>query len=182
MASAPNTINLIRSKTSGSSQYETVFESLRRASMIALWVFLFTAAIAGGLYYYYINEQKALEQERGELRLRVDQAKIKEGLLISIKDRTKIVERVLAAQRPWADMLDLVGTAVVPPELSAISVDEQNKVALNITAAAIDDIIKPIDMFIEFAKSGKVRNPQLSSVQFNKNGTVTVSLSFIAPF
>ncbi len=179
---ASNTINLIRSKTSGPAQYSAVFESLKRASIVSVWLFLLAAAITGGLYYYYVIEQRALDAERGALRLRVDQARIKEGLLVSIKDRTRIVERVLSAQRPWADMLDLIGTVIVPPELSNIAVDEQNKVGIGITAASIDEIVEPIENFIEYAQTGKIRNPQLSSIQFNKNGSVTVSLSFIAPF
>ncbi len=182
MPAASNTINLIRTKTSGTSQYDPIFESLRKSATVGLWLFLVASMALGGVYYYFYAEQGRLEKERAELYLRVNQAKNKEGLLISIKERTKIVDKVLAAQKPWADMLDLLGTVVVPPQLSSISVDEQNEVVVGITGESIDDIVEPMESFIAFAQQGKIRNPKILSVQFDKDGSVTVSLAFTAPF
>lgn len=182
MPASSNTINLIRTKTGGSSQYDAVFESLRRAATAGLWLFLLAAFALGASYYYFYTEQGRLAKQRSELYFRVNQARNKEGLLISIKERTAIVDRVLAAQKPWADMLDLLGTIVVPPALSTISVDDQNKIVVGITAPSIDDIVEPMERFVEYAREGKIRIPQILSVQFDKNGKVTVSLVFTAPF
>ena len=127
---------------------------------------------------YFLSQLTSLEATRTELRSQINTAKNKEGLLTSIKDRTRIVERAMASQRPWAETLDLLGTVAVPPALSSVSVDEQNKIEITIQASSIDEMRAPVATLISYANEGKIRNPILQSVQFDKNGLVSIAVSF----
>jgi hypothetical protein len=182
MPASANTINLLSSKAGLSPQIELIQRSIKRISSISVVVFLLAAVSVGGLYYYYTTQQRTLEAERDSLRNQIRAASINEGLLISIKDRTRIVERAMTSQRPWGDMLDLLGTIATPPALSSISVEEDNKIKITIQSASINEIAQPVEQLIAYAKEGKIRNPELTSVQFEKDGLVSVSIAFVAVF
>lgn len=179
---ASNTINLLSTKAGLSPQTELIQRSIKRISSISVVVFLLSAISIGGLYYYYTTQQRTLEAERDNLRNQIRAASINEGLLTSIKDRTRIVERAMVSQRPWGEMLDLLGTIATPPALSSITVEDDNKIKITIQSNSIGDIAQPVEQLIAYAKEGKIRSPELTSVQFEKDGVVSVSIAFMAVF
>lgn len=178
MPTSPNTINLIATKTGLSPQLELIENSLQRASTIGVVIFLAAGLLVGALYFYYSSTLTNLEAVRTELRSQINAAKNNEGLLISIKDRTRTVEKAMNSQHQWAQTLDLVGTAAVPPALSAISVDDENKIEVTVQGTSIDELVAPITTFTAYAKEGRIRNSELRSVQFGKNGIVTMTVAF----
>lgn len=177
-----NTINLIHTKNGLSPQFEKIEKSIKRVSIIAVSLFLFASLITGLMFYYYSSQLTHFEEFRTSLRTQIAASKTKEGLLTSIKDRTRIVERTMATQRPWAETLELLTAVAVPPALSGISIDEQNKIEVRIKTQSIDELLGPVNTFIGYAKEGLLKNPQLTSVQFDKNGEVMVSITFIKVF
>lgn len=182
MPNNPDTINLISTKTGLSPQLSLIETSLRRTSGIAIVAFLLIGLSVGGLFMYYSSQLATLESTRTTLRNEIAAAKHIEGLLTSIKDRTRIVEKTMDSQRPWAKTLNLLGEIAVPPALAGVSVDENSKIETTIQANSIDDLVSPVRMFISMAREGRIRNPVLQSVQVGKNGFVTISVSFIMVF
>lgn len=182
MPTNPNTINLINTKTGLSPQLARIETSLRRAATVAIIVFLAAGLLVGALYFYYSSQLTTIEATRTQLRGQISAAKNSEGLLISIKDRTRIVEKAMDSQRPLAEMLELLSFVAVPPALSSVSVDEDSKIEISIQANTIDEILPPIEALIAYANDGRVRSPELRSVQFGKDGTVSVSIAFNAVF
>jgi hypothetical protein len=180
--SSPNTINLMATKTGLSPQVELIERSLQKASVIAVIVFLVTGLSVGGLYVLYTSQMNGLEQTRTELRSQINAAKNNEGLLVSIKDRTRIVEKAMGSQRPWGKILDLLGTVAVPPSLSTVSIGDENTIDISLQGTSIDEIAVPINVLIGYAKEGRIKNPKLTSVQFGKDGQVNVSVTFLAVF
>ncbi len=143
---------------------------------------MITGVLVGSLYFYYSSQLVSLEASRTQLRNEINAAKNNEGLLASIKDRTGIVERAMKSQRPLAEMLNLLGTVAVPPSLTSVSVDEDSKIEITIQANSVDELLPPIETLIAYAEEGRVQSPELQSVQFGKNGLVTVSIAFNAIF
>lgn len=182
MQTNQSSINLISTKTGLSPEVELIENSVRRASTISIFVFLAAGFLIGGLYLYFSSQLTSLEAMRTELRSQINSAKKNEGLLVSIKDRTRIVERAMASQRPWAETLDLLGTVAVPPALASVSVGEQNKIEITIQDGSIEAMRAPIATLISYANEGKIRNPVLQSVQFDKTGVVIVAVSFTMVF
>ena len=178
MPTLPNTINLIRTKTGLSPQLSVIENSLVRASTTGVVLFLMAGLFVGALYVYYAFAQSELEVARTQLRGQINSAKINEGLLTSIKDRTRTVERAMNSQRQWAETLDLLGTIAIPPALSAVSVSDENKIEVAVQANFIDELLTPITTLTRYAKEGRIRNTELRSVQFDKNGLVTMTVSF----
>ncbi len=177
-----STINLISTKTGLSPQLELIETSLRRISTVAVVIFLGAGLFVGALYLYYSSRLTNLETARAQLRSQISNAKNSEGLLVSIKDRTRIVEKAMSSQRPLAETLNLLSTVAVPPILTGVSADEESKIDITITGNSIDEVAPPVAALIAYAKEGRVKSPELRSIQFGKNGVVTISISFNAVF
>lgn len=182
MPISPNTINLIATKTGLSPRLELIENSLQRASTVGVVMFLGAGLLVGALYFYYFSSLSALEKTQTQLRSQINAAKANEGLLTSIKDRTRTVELAMNSQRQWAQTLDLLGTVAVPPALSAVSVDEENKIEITVQARVIDDLLAPVSTLMAYANEGRLRNTELRSVQFDKNGLVTMTVTFHTGF
>src|SRR6185369_1581387 len=141
MPTSPDTINLIRTKTSSSPQIDAIESSLRRTAYIAVALFLCTGITMAIVYYLFYFQNLTLQKEKASLIARINADKNKEGFLIAIKDRTKIVQKVMANQKPWTLMMDLVATFAKPPLLTTFTVDEQNKIVLGIKSDSLDDVL-----------------------------------------
>jgi hypothetical protein len=182
MPTSPNTINLIRTKTSSSPQLDAIEASLRRTGYIGVVLFLCASCVIAMVYFLFYFEESSLQKEKADLTRRVNAAKNKEGLLLAIRDRTKTVEKAMANQKPWVKVLDLVETFAVPPNLGTITVDEQNKVVITLKAASLDEVLKMVNTIIASAKDNHLKDPQLISFQFGKGGIAELSVSFSAVF
>lgn len=180
--SSSNTINLIRTRTSSSPQLDAIEGSLRRTAYIGLIVFLSLGFLTGVVFFLLTLQKNSLEARRVQLTQQVAAAKRKEGILISIKERTQLVTRAMKSQKPWAQMLDRLSVAVSSARLSHISVDEQNKVTLTIQATSLDDVLGAVIGIIAMAKENYIRAAQLVSLQLGKTGGVEISVSFFAQF
>lgn len=113
---------------------------------------------------------------------KVSSQKSKEGIYISIQDRTKVISSVLASQRPWTKVLDRVSSFVSPPELTSVSVDDQNKMVLSISSSSLESVLTIVNAVIAEAQAKHFINPQLLSLQIGTNGTVQLSIAFLALF
>ena len=182
MPNQPNTINLIRTKTSSSPQLEAIESSLRKSSIAALIGFISLGvilAIVYGLYYFQLQN---FESEKTQLTNRINAVKNKEGLLIAIKDRTKVVDKVMKNQKPWIKILDLVATFATPPLVTNITVDDQNKVTIAVKSQSLDSVVDMVNIILAHTKENTIRNPQIISFQVAKKGGIELSISFFAVF
>jgi hypothetical protein len=182
MPTQQNTINLIRTKTSSSPQLESIETSLRRTGMIGLVIFLCVSVVLGSVYTFYFFENQKLQSEKSALIERINAQKNKEGFLLAIKDRTKLVQKAMASQKPWIQTIDLVSTFVTAPFLTSMTVDELDKVTLSVSANSLDNILIMISSIIEDAKHNKLRNPRLASFVVGKKGAIDLTISFTAKF
>ncbi len=178
----PNTINLIRTKTTGSPQLGAIESGFRRSGYVGLISFLCIGILVGVLYVLFSAEEQNLLSQKEEYVKRVNSDKQSEGFFRSIKDRTRIVENTMASKKPWSQLLDEVSAVVAPPVLSGITVDEQNKITITVNSGSIDSILSILNALIAQAQPNRFVNPQLTSFQISKTGDVTASFSFSAVF
>ncbi len=156
--------------------------SLRRSGYVGLVGFIGIAVILAVIYILLYFQNQNLQQEKAQLLDRINAQKTKEGLILAIKDRTKIVEKARANQKPWTEVLDLVTTLASPPALSSITVDEQNKVVISVQAGSLDEVNSMVNAIILQDKEKRLRSPQLVSLQFGKKGEIDLAFSFYALF
>ena len=182
MPTSLNTINLIRTKTSTSPQLDAIEGSIRRSAYVGVGLFLCIGVTMAIVYYLFYFQNMSLQKEKATLIGVINAEKNKEGLLIAIKDRTKIVQKAMESQKPWTKTLDLVATFAIPPSLASLSVDEQNKVVIGIKAGSLDEVLYMVNTIIAHTTDKKIRSPQLLSFQVGKKGEVEMSISFFALF
>ena len=180
--SSPNTINLIRNKTTNSPQLGAIAASLRRSGYIGIIVFLSIGLLVGVLLVLFSQEEKNLSSKKDEYIKRVNSNKQAEGYFRSIKDRTRIVESTLTSIKPWTKLLDETTAVVPPPVLTNISVDEESKIVITVKTGTIDAILPVVNSLIAKAQANRFVNPQLSSFQIEKNGDIITTFSFTAVF
>jgi hypothetical protein len=182
MASPLNNINLIRTKTGSTHQYEAVEVSLRKTGYIGLIGILCIGFILAVIYFFFAQEKSHLETKKQNLVRELTLNAQKQGMFLSIKDRTKIVKRVMANQKPWALLLDRVTQIMQPPALSNVMVDDQNKVTITLAAQNVDTILTAVSALITQANENTILNPQLLSFQIGKNGNIESTISFFVVF
>jgi hypothetical protein len=182
MPTSDNTINLIRTKTSNSPQLEAIERSLRKSAVIGLVSCICIAVLCGSVLTLLQMQLTGQEVEQSQLLNEINSLKTKEGYILAIKERTQTVAKAMTGQKPWAKMLDLVYTFAKPPGLLGIAVDEQDKIVLHIQTTSLEEILGITELIIRHVNTGNIKNPQLLSFQFGKNGTFDISISFFALF
>jgi hypothetical protein len=182
MASPLTNINLIRTKTSSSPQLEAIEMSLRRTGYVAVALFLCVSFVLGVVYVFIIQEKSRLESVQQNLTRELTANLQKEGMFLSIKDRTRIVKKVMETQKPWAQLLDRVSEIMPPPALSDVTVDDQSKITISIHAGSVDTILQAVNSLISQANNNRIINPQLLSFQIAKTGSITATISFFVVF
>jgi len=177
-----NTINLIRTKTTNSSQFDAIEASLRRSGFIFLIIVLCLGLLLGLLYILFSSEEKNLLTQKNRYVTQVSNDKDAEGYFRSIKDRTRIVTMAMTSKKPWSKLLDEVSAFVKPPNLSRIEVDGANMIILTVNADSVDDILPIANAIMAKAQANNFINPLLSSFQITKTGNVLATFSFSAVF
>jgi hypothetical protein len=182
MASPLNNINLIRTKTSSSPQLEAIEGSLKKTGYFGLAIILSIGIVVGIVYIFLLQQKTYLDATKENFGREITKNIQKEGMYISIKDRTRIVKLVMANQKPWTQLLDRVATIVSPPALTDISVDDLGKITISIHVNSVDTILDTVNALITQANQNHIINPQLLSFQIAKTGSITATISFFVVF
>lgn len=179
---APRIINLIPTKPEESPQTGIIITFVQRFSLWALAIFIVSGVAIGGTYYYLKLRYDQLVITRQELSQIITQNATKEGLLVSIKQRTALITKIFGVQQPIGDVFDMFVPYVTPGQISDVTMDDKNNVSLIIHAASINDVVAITDALIKQTATNRVRAPQLNTLQLTKTGIINVGLSFVAVF
>jgi hypothetical protein len=177
-----NTINLIKTKTIATPEHEAITASLRRSGYIMLIILISLGLLTGVLYTLFSAEENNLINQKKEYMSRVESDREIEGFFRSIKERTRIVRLTIASKKPWSQLLTQVQSVVSPPILTNIAVDNKDTVIITVTSPSVDTILPIVNTLMNQAQGGRIRQPNLVSLQILKTGSVTALFSFIAMF
>lgn len=175
-------INLIRTKTTTSPQVEMVTTLFRKLSLWALALLIVSGVLVSGIFFYLQNREQQLVNTQRQLSQSIAQSTTKEGLLVALKHRAALTNKILGVQQPVGKVFDTLSTFVSPGQMTSISIDDHNKVLLGIHAQSITDVISVVDSLIKQMTANHARAPQLVSLSLGRIGDVDVTLSFIAVF
>jgi hypothetical protein len=177
-----DTINLLHTKTSG-SPHLTALES--QLLIIAYWV---TGSVLGvclillAVSLYFKREESILTSQKESFIARVSRQKQTEGLLLAIKQRVTVADRVAQTQKPWVRALDIVTQFADPSQLGGIAVDEAGRVQLHVASATFAGIAPIITVLAREKAMGNIREAQLSGLQINDKGGIEIGVAFIPNF
>ncbi len=171
-------INLIKKDVSSVRKISALEDKLR---LIVWWSLglLLAVGVAIGISYVSISAKtKSLEAKKIDLTRQINLQNIKEGILLSLKDRTAIAGKALDAAKPWGKLFTLLTTIADESNYTALSIEESGRVTTTMNLAGIDDAANVISNVMILAGEKSLRSPQLVSFALRDDTTVQMSLSF----
>lgn len=176
---AENSINLLTPRAKVSPQLTTVGDVLAKWSMVGLVALLLVSTLTTVFYFIVKARYTALVARRDQLRSRIVAEIGKEGLLVSVRDRARIAEKLLTGQTNWAALLERMNQIAPQPTLSSIVVDENRSVVLNTKLGAIEDAFPILTGLLGDVEAKKIFSPRIVSFQLDKDGLIKMVVSFV---
>lgn len=175
-------INLLKAKTVLTPQLVAIEGQLRTASLAVLLVLLLTGMFFGVGHVILRRQYNTVSAQKQSLMTAIGRELQKEGFYTSLKDRLTIVGRILEGQRSWLGVLDLIDRVTASGTRTSFTVNENDEVSLGVTNDTLEDTFGVVDRMLAEVAAKTMANPILESVQYQKDGTVRVSLTFTPIF
>lgn len=175
-------INLLKAKTMLSPQLLAIEGQLRTASLAAVVLLVLTGMFFGVGYTILRRQRAALVSQKQSLMTTIDGELRKEGFYASLKDRLAIISNILQGQRSWLGVLDLIDRITASGARTSFTVNENDEVSLTVTNETLEDTFGVVERVLGEVSEKKIASPILESVQYQKDGTVRVSLTFVPIF
>ncbi len=180
MSNSP--INLIKKDVSSFRKLSVIEDKLRLATWWFLGV-LFVIGLGIGISFFLISARmRDLESRKVELTKQINLQNVKEGILLSLKERTSIAGKALDAAKPWGKLFTLLVAIADETNYNSLSIEESGRVTTVLNLVNIDDAVLVISNTMSLVQEKSLRSPQLVSFTFKDDGTVQVSLSFVPVF
>ncbi len=180
---AQSEINLIKSTSTGPLGILGTYEKkIRQIAWIAL-LSLLGLGLVIGVSYIVINAQyRNLEERKAQVTQQLKAATVKEGIVISLKQRVEIAQKALDVARPWGELFPLLEDIGPIGYFVTLTVEESGRVNTVIEAPTIDDAVALVTSTLDLAQADVLRSPQLLSLSLRDSGIVQIGLSFIPIF
>lgn len=175
-------INLIRKDVSSSRKFSVLEEKLRLA---AVWLLggVFVTGVAIGTIYLYINFRvRSLEVTKANLTQQINLQSAKEGILLSLKERTSVAGKALEVAKPWGKMFTVLQEIAPEEQYNSLTVDETGKVTTTLFLGSIDESVAIVLNLVRLVDERKLRTPQLLSFSLKEDATVLMGISFFPVF
>ncbi len=171
-------INLLK-KTGGSAGFKDLEARLRLISLWSLGI-LFGIGITVGISYFVIaSRAQALNNEKVDLAVQIQAQSVKEGIIISLKQRIVLAGKALSSTTNWAKLFPLL-TAIAPAEAyDSLTVDGTGHVAVQFKLGSVDAVVTLVKNVIDLSDNGSLRLSQLTSFSMLADGTVQLGLTFV---
>lgn len=176
-------INLIKRSAGGAFGPFAGYEEKSR--VIAWWslLSLFGAGIIIGAVYLAINARlHQLETKKLQLTQRINAAQVKEGIIISLKQRIVVAQKAIDAARPWGKLFPMLEQIAPVAQFSTVTIDDSGRVSTTLEVQTIDEAVTAVANTINLFATRSLRSPQLLSLSLRESGEVRVALSFIPIF
>ncbi|MBI5621175.1 hypothetical protein HY949_05305 [Candidatus Gottesmanbacteria bacterium] len=175
-------INLLKAKTGLSPQLLAIEEQLRMTSLVVL-VMLFLTGIFFGVGYTIIRGQYTRELAQKETYVQAISRELrKEGLFTTLKDRIGIAGRIIEGQHAWLGVLDLINRLTQSGNRTSFAVNENDEVNLTITSTTLEETFRVVERILTEVAEKTVANPILESVEYQKDGSVRMTILFTPIF
>lgn len=175
-------INLIKRDVGSFRRLSALEDKLRIAVWWSLGILLVVGVSIGVSYVVISSNTKSLEAKKIELTRQINLQNIKEGILLSLKERTAIAGKALDAAKPWGKLFSILTTIADESNYSALSIEESGRVTTVMNLASIDDAVNVVSNVVILVSEKTLRSPQLVSFAFKEDTTVQISLSFFPIF
>ena len=176
-----STINLLQKNTGSVREITELEDKLHAASLWSLGILVGAGVLIGASFLYLSTTVRRLETSKIDIGRQINQQSDKEGILLSLKDRTGIAAKALAAGRPWGDLFPLL-TNISGSGFTQVSADEAGKVTADLNVGSVEEAADIVTTIQSLAADRSLRSPQLSSFIITESGQIRLSLTFIPIF
>lgn len=171
-------INLISPRAKLPDSVVRVSESLARISLVSLASFFAVSVLVGFSHWALNSTVTALSVRREKLAREVTTFAQTETLLVSLRDRVKLAEKILGSQVPWVETLERVNGFAPSPMLASVSVDEKRRVVLTIRASTLEENFPLLTALVAQVEAKRIIAPEVVSFALDKDGITRLVISF----
>lgn len=173
-----NNINLLRT-TSGSPELALWASRLRMVSYVAVGTVVTAGVLLGGAYMFLQRETAALIQNKTGLTLQVSQVHVKEGLLVSLKQRVGVSSKIQDTVRSFGVVLDTINRIADAKQLLAVTSDEKQQIRIIVKIGSVEEAAGIIANVFRMVLAKRVINPQLVGLDLHSDGSVRMTIAFV---
>ncbi|HLD25039.1 MAG TPA: hypothetical protein VJB96_03940 [Patescibacteria group bacterium] len=171
-------INLIQGDAKRFAGITKIEENLSRLAWILL-ASVFVLGVGIGSAYMYASQSIAkLESTNVALSRDINAQSVKEGLLLSLVERTGIAQRALAAAKPWGKLFRVLPQVAPESSFRSVSIDETSLVTTTLELGSVDEAVTVVTNMMSLANEKELRSPQMLSFSLKEDESVQMTVSF----
>lgn len=172
-------INLLKRVGGPARDFNDLENKLRLAAWWSLAALLGVGIIIGSTFFFLKARSGQMSSENTQMGGQIDAQVVKEGILVSLKERSDVAGKALEAVRPWGNLFPILIQIAPATQLKSLSIDETTRVSLLLSLGSVDDAVTVVTNVISLSGLHTVRSPQLLSFSIKDDGTVQMGVSFI---
>jgi hypothetical protein len=171
-------INLLKrdfSSVGVTAEMENKMRAVAWWSLIALFV---VGIILTSVYFLLSSRVNQLQGDIKNVSIQINAESVKEGILLSLKERSDVAKKALDAARPWGNLFPLLTRMAQSTQLHSLTIDESGKVSLLLMLPSIDDAVSVVTNIILMTQEKVLRSPQIISLIVQQDSMVQLNVSF----
>jgi len=173
-----NAINLFQNKVTYSPKLAVIERYLRMTRSIFLLGVLGVGLLTLIVYGIFQFQQRSLETKRQTLYEAVKQDVTKEAMLIALRARVSSLKKIMTYQISIAPYIDTTLLIASPPQLSTFSLGDQNSIHIEVQSETVEQAISVVETVMTLTEEKKIKNPVVTSITLDKNGTVMMGFTY----
>lgn len=174
-----NPINLFQSQVTFSPELTLIERYLKAGRTIFLSILLGVGFVSLTGFFIIQYQMQALERERQDLYTSVTGNMTKEAMLLALRARVVSLKKIMLFQVSIAPYIDTTLLIAAPPRLSSFSLGEGSSVRIAVESKNVDEAISIVKTVIQLTDEKKIKNPTITSIILNKDGTVTTGFTYV---
>lgn len=175
-------INLIPTTIENTPELAVFFGILQKVTVGSLMLLIGSGLIVAGTFAYFSAVHTRLLGEKDRIVATINQQSIKEGLLLSAKQRIEVIDKIVAAQKHFTTLFAIVGDLRAVGILTSLTLDDTDTATMTVLVNTIEDAVSLVDALLAHEKSHTLTKPALASFALSKDGGFALSVSFVPKF
>lgn len=171
-------INLFQTKANLPANLLVWDKYLRIASYVGMALLLGGGIIVWGLFIVIGMQRQTLEDKRAQASAYIKSNVVKEGMILALRQRIKVVTRIMEQQVSLAPYINTTLLIAQPPKLASFTMGEQGSVNISIRAADGFEAQLYVKTLIDLVAERKVKKPMLTSLVVERDGSYMLSFSY----
>ncbi|MFH0749856.1 MAG: hypothetical protein V1917_03005 [Candidatus Gottesmanbacteria bacterium] len=172
-------INLFQTQVTYSPTLSLMERYLRVARYVLL-SFLFGVGVVTLVVFIIIRfQEQSLDRQRQALYSSVQNNMTKEAMLLALRARVTSLMKIMQFQVSIAPYIDTTLLIASPPRLTSFSLGDGSLIRIGVDAQHLEEAIDIIKTVVQLTNENKIKNPTITSIVLDKDGTVTLGFTYV---